>query len=98
MTKTDNRMRAIALVQSPRGQYIMSQALTVAIAALADVEIPRREVSNIEDMEFIRDHVFPLYHEVHGDFITEYRKLAADIATREPDILVDPLGEEADDE
>jgi hypothetical protein len=98
MTKNMTRLDAINLVQSPRGQYIMSQALTIAIAALQDVEPPMREISNIDDMTTIRDELFPLYIECHGEFITEYRKLTARLATKQPDVLVDPLGMEDDDE
>jgi len=65
MTKQNVHADAIRLVQSPRGQYILSQALTVAIEALEEVQPPLREVSNIEDMKFIRDNLFPIYAEVH---------------------------------
>lgn len=61
----DLKLQAIALVQSPRGQYIMSQALTLAIEKLEEVEPPLREVSNISDMRLIQEHLFPLYKEVH---------------------------------
>lgn len=67
MTKNMTKLDAIALAQSPRGQYILSQALTIAIKTMEAVEPPRREVSNIEDMRFIRDNLFPIFAEVHGE-------------------------------
>ena len=47
--------------RSMRGQYIISQALTVAIQALEEVDGLNREDSNLSDMKYLRDHVFPLY-------------------------------------
>ncbi len=61
------RLQAFALAQSPRGQYILSQALTVAIDTLEQVPKPYREQSNIEDMRFIRDQLFPVYADIYGE-------------------------------
>ena len=46
---------------SLRGQYIISQALAVAIKQLKSVPEEHREVSNIADMEFLLDGVFPMF-------------------------------------
>lgn len=45
-----------------RGQYIISQALGKAIEVMEAVE-PKvmRELSNIEDMKFLRDGLFNMY-------------------------------------
>jgi hypothetical protein len=70
MTKPNVHADAIRLVQSPRGQYILSQALTVAIETLESVEPPAmRELSNIEDMRFIRDNLFPIYKDVCDSWV-----------------------------
>jgi hypothetical protein len=58
----ERRRYAEELFTSPRGQYIVSQALTVAINVLKEVPEPYREVSNIEDMEILRDELFPLFY------------------------------------
>lgn len=63
---TPEMFDAIALAQSPRGQYILSQALTVAIETLSAVPQPYRETSNIQDMTLIRDALFPTYAEIHS--------------------------------
>ena len=46
---------------STRGQYIVGQALHIAIMALESIESPHKEVSNISDMKYIRDELFPMY-------------------------------------
>jgi hypothetical protein len=59
------REDAAEFANSHRGHYILSQAPTVAIETLEKVEPPMRESSNIEDMRFIRDKLFPMYAEIH---------------------------------
>ena len=45
-----------------RGQFIISQALCLAIDALNQVEPEAlREVSNIKDMEYLRDNLYSMY-------------------------------------
>jgi len=67
MTKNMTKLDAIALAQSPRGQYILSQALTIAINTMEEVEpFIMREVSNIADMRLIRDQLFPLFTEIQA--------------------------------
>jgi hypothetical protein len=52
---------------SMRGQYILSQALCLAIDKMKEVEPEHmRESSNISDMEYLRDELFPIYKSV-GD-------------------------------
>ena len=53
---------ALELFASPRGNYLMSQALTIAISTMEAMERP--ETSNIDDMRYIRKHLFPVYHEL----------------------------------
>lgn len=62
------RTEAAAFLTSIRGQYIMAQALTLAINHLSKVEIPYREVSNISDMQFLRDELFSFPAVVEYDF------------------------------
>jgi hypothetical protein len=58
---------AMEFANSPRGHYIVSQALTVAIEALEKVEPPQhREISNIMDMRFLRDNLFPTYSDIRA--------------------------------
>jgi hypothetical protein len=47
---------------SIRGQLILSQALCVAIDTMKKVEPEHmRETSNISDMEYLRDELFPIF-------------------------------------
>ena len=49
------------LLSTPRGQYILSQALTVAIEQMETVPHPHREPSNIADMRLLRNELFPIF-------------------------------------
>ena len=46
---------------SSRGRFIQAQALYYAIQRLSDVEGSMREVSNISDMQFLLDELYPGY-------------------------------------
>lgn len=58
MGARERRDVAGALLNSLRGNYILSQALFHAIRALESVPEPLRERSNIEEMEMLREEVF----------------------------------------
>ena len=59
--------RAVALIGSQRGNYIISQALHIAIKALEQVDPPAmKEVSNINDMKLIRDQLFPMFRVIEA--------------------------------
>ena len=67
----DDLEKAIEFANSGRGQYIMSQALAVAIDTLEKVEPPRRENSNIDDMKFILENLYPTFAALHRDMIEQ---------------------------
>jgi len=54
---------ARAFANSIRGQFIISQALTVAARAIdnTDLRMVEREPSNAADMLYLRNSIFPLY-------------------------------------
>ena len=59
---TQDKVAAERLLNSLRGSYIVSQALCIAIEELEKVEPPvMREQSNIEDMQLLRDELFPFF-------------------------------------
>ena len=62
--RTTELDQARHFASSMRGQYILSQALCLAIEKLNEVPEPMREVSNISDMELLRDEIFPIYKAV----------------------------------
>jgi hypothetical protein len=50
------------LVNSWRGNYLISQALCIAINIMKEMEYP--EYSNIEDMKLLRDELFSIYKDI----------------------------------
>ena len=67
MDKTSKHEQAIGFLNSMRGRYIMAQALSIAIKTMSAVPSLHTEVSNIADMEYIRENLldFP-FEEIHG--------------------------------
>jgi AcrR family transcriptional regulator len=52
---------ALQLLQSARGSYLISQALSIAVEQMRKVEPKYREESNIQDMEMLLETLFPMY-------------------------------------
>jgi hypothetical protein len=63
---TDDEKRAWKFALSMRGQYILAQALSVAIETMSKVPHPHTEVSNIEDMKYILESLFPVFAGLHN--------------------------------
>jgi len=57
-SKAHEHDTAVRFLGSMRGRYIMAQALHYAIEALDSVEGVHKEVSNLDDMRYIRDELF----------------------------------------
>ena len=53
--------QAVALLQSLRGQYIISQALFVALESMQNRPDTERESSNEADMRLLMEQVFSIY-------------------------------------
>ena len=51
-------LKANNFLMSPRGQYIMAQALHHAIKTMKAVPEKHRENSNIADMEYLQENLF----------------------------------------
>ena len=71
MTTTEQNeedlQEAIQFATGNRGQFILSQALVIAIRSLEEVEPPEmRELSNIQDMKYLRDRIYNIYARVEG--------------------------------
>jgi len=54
----------VEFVNSPRGNYIISQALCIAVDKLRSRPERERENSNIMDMEYILCNCFPVYRNI----------------------------------
>ena len=64
-TMNNKEWSATDFASSVRGQYIISQALCLAIEKLNEIQPEHmREQSNISDMEYLRDELFPIYKAV----------------------------------
>ena len=53
-----------AFANSPRGKFIQAQALYYGMKKLSEVEGVLREVSNISDMKYLLDVLYPGYEQV----------------------------------
>ena len=49
---------------SPRGKFIQAQALYYGMKKLSEIEGVMREVSNISDMRYLLDVLYPGYEQV----------------------------------
>ena len=63
---TKEVQEAWRFLNSMRGQYIVSQALYHAIKVMEQVPEPYTEVSNIKDMKYLMDNLFPIFKAVAG--------------------------------
>jgi hypothetical protein len=72
--KKQQRSEAIDFLGSLRGNYIVGQALAIAIQQLESVHPPEmRELSNISDMKYLAENLFSIGYASH--LATEqYRK------------------------
>ena len=68
----DNVKETIEFSQSPRGRFIQAQALYYGIKKLTEVEGVMREVSNICDMKYLLDVLYPGYESIF-DHIEQQR-------------------------
>ena len=69
----DSIKETIEFQQSPRGRFIMAQALYYGIKKLAEVEGAMREVSNICDMKYMLDVLYPGYETIFDHIENEMR-------------------------
>ena len=64
MKHTDIASWEAGFINSNRGHYILAQALVIAIKELDKVEGAMKEVSNMEDMQYLLDNYFDVYQQV----------------------------------
>lgn len=57
----NERKQALEFLQTVRGQYIIGQELYIASKTMLKEPELKREFSNITDMEFLMDNLFPMY-------------------------------------
>ena len=69
----DSVKETIEFSQSPRGRFIQAQALYYGIKKLAEVEGVMREVSNICDMKYLLDVLYPGFETIFDHIENEMR-------------------------
>jgi len=74
MKQENKTQEALRFAISMRGRYILSQALHYAIKELKKVKSPHTEISNISDMEYLRDNIFNFYFEVSKEDLKKLGK------------------------
>jgi len=62
----EKQIEASEFLQSMRGQYIVSQALCLAVKEMSKVKEPHTEHSNIADMNYLIDTLFPICRLIDG--------------------------------
>ena len=64
MKHTDIASWEAGFINSNRGHYILAQALVIAIKELDKVDGAMKEVSNMQDMQYLLDNYFDVYQHV----------------------------------
>ena len=67
-----NLEETVRFKNSPRGQFIIAQALFLGVKKLQEVEGVHREVSNIMDMQYLLDVLHPGMKEVFKSIEEEF--------------------------
>ncbi len=67
-----NLEETVRFKNSPRGQFIIAQALYLGVKKLQEVEGVHREVSNIMDMQYLLDVLHPGMKEVFKSIEEEF--------------------------
>ena len=67
-----NLEETVRFKNSPRGQFIIAQALYLGVKKLQEVEGVHREVSNIIDMQYLLDVLHPGMKEVFKSIEEEF--------------------------
>jgi len=65
----------ISFAQSHRGTFIQAQALYYAILKLSEVQGAMRELSNIADMKYLLDTLYPGYEEIFDHIEATTRRI-----------------------
>jgi len=61
LSKEEQEQMAVSLWASPRGKYLIAQALDVAMRTMKEAKEQELELSNIEDMEMLLQCVYSEY-------------------------------------
>mgnify|MGYP003109842166 CR=1 FL=1 len=80
---------ALQFLGSPRGQYIVGQALAIAVAELEKVEEPLQEKSNINDMKMLGESLFKAGYATHTMLSQDLLRKIKDELGNDPDKIIE---------
>ena len=80
---------ALKFLGSPRGQYIVGQALAIAVAELEKVEEPLQEKSNIIDMKLLGESLFKAGYATHTMLSQDLLNKIKDKIGNDPDKIIE---------
>ena len=80
---------ALKFLGSPRGQYIVGQALAIAVKELEKVEEKLQEKSNIDDMKFLGSELFKAGYATHTMLSQELLGKIQDQLGNDPDKIIE---------
>ena len=84
-----NQQEALQFLGSPRGQYIVGQALAIAVAELEKVEEPLQEKSNIIDMKLLGESLFKAGYATHTMLSQDLLNKIKDKIGNDPDKIIE---------
>jgi len=86
-----NTQDVLKFLGSPRGQYIIGQALAIAVKELEKEDEPLREKSNIEDMKFLGENLFKAGYVTHTMLSDDLlQKIKTDLGN-DPDKIIEDV-------
>ena len=65
----ESRATATEFFNSWRGRYIVGQALYLAVQEIESRPSEKQEPSNVADMKYLMDNLFPLFKATQGSFV-----------------------------
>ncbi len=80
---------ALKFLGSPRGQYIVGQALAIAVAELEKVEPALQEKSNIQDMQFLGEQLFKAGYATHTMLSQDLLNKIREQVGNDPDRIIE---------
>lgn len=83
--------KALEFLGSPRGQYIVGQALAIAVKELEKVEEELQEKSNINDMKFLGTELFKAGYATHTMLSAELLNKIQDQLGNNPDKIIEDV-------
>jgi hypothetical protein len=88
MTKEQEVLKFLG---TPRGQYIVGQALAIAVKELEKVEKPLQEISNIADMKFLGEHLFKAGYVTHTMLSPDVLQKIQEQIGNDPDKIIEDI-------